>query len=172
MNNLALFTDVSLNPQLRLGVGGYLLVHVSYLENEPDSIEQGDVSKRLKFKSFAETSSTALEVQTVLWALENTREEIAGSVIGTLYIYTDSKCVAGLLSRRANLEKGNFIAKRSGRPLANASLYRKFYAAFDQLGFQLIKVSGHSRFRSHDTIHRIFSYVDREVRNALPFHLP
>lgn len=172
MNNLALFTDVSLNPQLRVGVGGYLLVPVSYLENDPDGIEQGDISKRLKFRSFAETSSTTLEVQTVLWALEDSRDEISGSTLCNLQIYTDSQCVAGLLSRRSGLEKRNFIAKRSGLPLTNASLYREFYATFDQLGFQLIKVSGHSRFCSHDTIHRIFSYVDREVRKALPFHLP
>ena len=39
MNSFALFTDVSLNPQRKLGVGGYLLVPVSFLENEPHDIE-------------------------------------------------------------------------------------------------------------------------------------
>ena len=48
-----------------------------------------------------------------------------------------------------------------------APLYRAFYAAHDRLGFQLVKVAGHARADSHDTVRRIFSYVDREVRKAL-----
>jgi ribonuclease HI len=167
MNSFALFTDVSVNPQRKLGVGGYLLVTVSFLENDPHDIERGEVSARLKIKRFAETSSTKLEVQTVLWALENSREELTGSALGSLQIYTDSQCVAGLIRRRGGLINNDFLAKRSGRPLTNAPLYRAFYAAYDQLGFQLIKVPGHARSGSHDTVQRIFSYVDREVRKAL-----
>jgi ribonuclease HI len=171
MNSFALFTDVSLNPQRKLGVGGYLLVPVPFLELEPHDIAQGEVSARLKIKRFAETSSTKLEVQTVLWALEDSWQELTGSALGSLRIYTDSQCVAGLLRRRDGLLNSDFCARRSGRPLANAPLYRAFYAAYDQLGFQLIKVSGHSRASSHDTIQRIFSYVDREVRKALTLWL-
>lgn len=167
MNNFALFTDVSVNPQRRLGVGGYLLVPLSFLDVKPDTIERSEVAARLHFKQFTETSSTKLEVQTVLWALEEVRRELSGSVHGSLQIYTDSQCVAGLLGRRAALTGSDFIAKRSGQPLAHALLYREFYAAHDQLGFQLIKVSGHSPSNTHDTVQRIFSYVDREVRKAL-----
>ena len=150
-----------------VGIGGYLLVPVLFLEREPHGVEQSEVSSRLKMKMFEETTSTKLEVQTVLWALENSWEELTGPARGSLRIYTDSQCVAGLLGRRAGLECSDFIAKRSGRPLPHASLYRGFYAAYDQLGFQLIKVAGHSRACSHDTVHRIFSYVDREVRKEL-----
>ncbi len=171
MNSFALFTDVSLNPQLKIGIGGYLLVPVSFLGIKVQDIEQSEVSARLKIKRFAETSSTKLEVQTVLWALENSREELSGFGHGSLRIYTDSQCVAGLLGRRAGLINCGFLSRRSGRPLTNVVLYRAFYAAFDQLGFQLIKVSGHSRASSHDTVRRIFSYVDREVRKALTLWL-
>ena len=82
-------------------------------------------------------------------------------------MYTDSQCVAGLLGRRAGLTGGDFLVRRSGRPLAQAPLYRAFYNAYDQLGFQLVKVPGHARADSHGTVQRIFSYVDREVRKAL-----
>jgi ribonuclease HI len=167
MNSIALFTDVSVNPQRKLGVGGYLLVPVSFLEHEPHDIEQGALSARLHIRRFAETSSTRLEVQTVLWALEELREGLTGSAPGSLRIYTDSQCVARLVSRRAGLIDSDFIAKRSGRLLTNTLLYRAFYAAYDQLGFQLIQVPGHARADTHDTVQRIFSYVDREVRNAL-----
>lgn len=167
MNSFALFTDVSLNPQRKLGVGGYLLVQTSFLENEPNDIGQEDVFARLKIWRFAETSSTTLEVQTVLWALEQVCEELGAPDGGELRIYTDSQCVAGLLGRKARLERDAFVAKRSGQPLANAALYRAFYAAHDQRGFRVIKVSGHSRADSHDAIHRIFSFVDKGVRRAL-----
>ena len=147
------------------------MVPVPFLENKPHDIGQDEVSARLKIKRFAETSSTKLKLQTVLWALENSREKLTGSSHGSLQIYTDSQCVAGLLGRRAGLINGDFLSRRSGRPLTNALLYRAFYAAFDQLGFQLIKVSGHSIACSHDTVQRIFSYVDREVRKALTLWL-
>ena len=167
MNNFALFTDVSVSPQRKLGIGGYLLVPLPFLEREPYDIEQGEVAAMIKLKRFDDTSSTKLEVQTVLWALEHSRQELTSSAAGSLQIYTDSQCVAGLLRRRAVLEISDFIAKRSGRPLANAALYREFYAAYGQAEFQVIKVSGHSSAGSHDVVHRIFSYVDREVRKAL-----
>jgi ribonuclease HI len=167
MNSFALFTDVSVCPQRKLGVGGYLLVPVSYLEAEPHDIERDAVSARLRIRRFTETSSTRLEVQTVLWALENAREELTGFDLGRLRIYTDSQCVAGLLGRRVGLINSNFIARSSGRPLANAPLYHAFYEAYDRVGFQLIKVTGHSRACSHDTIQRIFSYVDSGVRKEL-----
>jgi len=172
VNSFALFTDVSVNPQRKLGVGGYLLVPVSFLDNEPDKIKWEEVSSRLKTRVFADTSSTRLEVQTVLWAAENLREEFSGAAFGRLQIYTDSQCVAGLVRRRAALLNNDFIARRSGKQLKNTLLYRAFYEAYDQLGFQLIKVSGHSPANTHDPVQRIFSYVDREVRKVLTLWLP
>jgi len=166
MSSLALFTDVSVNPQRKVGVGGYLLLPAQFLEKAHD-IEQCELSALIKTKGFTETSSTKLEVQTVLWALDNLREELTGSAPGSLQIYTDSQCVAGLVRRRARLTECDFVAKRSGRPLTNATLYREFYSAYDQLGFQLTKVPGHSIAHSHNTVQRIFSYVDRDARNAL-----
>lgn len=171
MNSFALFTDVSVCPQRKLGIGGYLLVPLSFLERAPHDIEQCEVAAMIKNKRFEDTSSTKLEVQTVLWALEDSRKELAGSAAGSLQFYTDSQCVAGLLRRRAVLDERGFIAKRSGRTLANATLYREFYAAYDQAGFRVIKVAGHSSAGSHDVVHRTFSYVDREVGRALTLWL-
>jgi ribonuclease HI len=171
MNSFALFTDVSLNPQRQLGIGAYLFIPTPFLDIEPHDIERGEISAWLRLRRFAETSSTKLEVQTVLWALENCRTEINGAARASLRIYTDSQCVAGLPGRRAGLESNDFLARRSGRPLTNALLYRAFYAVYDELGFELIKVAGHSRARAHDTVQRIFSYVDQEVRRSLTLWL-
>jgi ribonuclease HI len=168
MNSFALFTDVSLNPQHKYGLGACLLVPSKYLETAPQDIRREEISAQLQLKMFTETSSTRLEVQTLLWALENYRAEFNGSDLGSLWVYTDSQCIVGLQGRRAGLEANNFLSRRSKRPLKNTLLYRAFYAAYDELGFELIKVAGHSRSCSHDTVQRIFSYVDKEVRKTLP----
>lgn len=167
MNNVALFTDVSLNPQRRLGIGACLLVPTTLLSRQPDAIEQADVAARLRFRRFKDTSSTMLEVQTVLWAMETYRAECNCSDAGRVQLYTDSQCVVGLPGRRAKLEANGFIAGRSGQVLAHADLYRVFYALHDELGFELVKVAGHSSAGAHTSVQRIFSYVDKEARRVL-----
>ena len=171
MNICALFTDVSLNPQRRLGVGSCLLVPANLLDSAPDAIDQAGVSARLRFRRFAETSSTRLEVQTVLWGVEMYREQCRRCGPGRLQVYTDSQCVVGLPGRRAALEANGFVAAHSGRLLANAPLYRALYAVHDELGFDLIKVAGHSRAGNHGSVQRIFSCVDRGARRALSLWL-
>jgi len=167
MNGFALFTDVSLNPPRKLGVGAYLLVPAEFLEIPPHDIEWGELSARVRLRRFTETSSTKLEVQTVLWALGNFRDEFSCSDPLSVRIYTDSQCVVGLLGRRAGLEANDFLARRTGQRLQNATLSREFFTAYDELRFELIKVAGHSRAFSHDTVQLIFSFVDKEARRAL-----
>ncbi len=123
--------------------------------------------KQIRLRRFEVTSSTKLEVQTLLWALEDFQKEFSGSKFGTLDVYSDSQCVTGLQRRRSQLEMNGFCSKGTNRILKNACLYRKFYELHDTLGFEVIKVAGHVRFCSHDSIHRIFSFVDKEARKAL-----
>jgi ribonuclease HI len=167
MKSFALFTDVSLNPKLKLGVGAYLLVPSLFLEVSPHSIERPEVTKRLVFRRFECTSSTTLEVQTVLCALEGYRDGFKSSESVKLQIYSDSQCVTGLLRRRPVLEAKGFLSKRAGHQLKNACLYRRFYEFYDELGFEIIKVAGHTRSCSHNTVNRIFSLVDKNARKIL-----
>jgi len=43
----------------------------------------------------------------------------------------------------------------------------KFFIAYDELRFELIKVAGQSRAFSHDNVQFIFSLVNKEARRAL-----
>jgi ribonuclease HI len=167
MSSVALFTDVSLNPKIKRGVGAYLILPASVLDIPPHRIERSLVADRLVIRTFESTSSTKLEVQTVLWALDVYRNEYMLSPTVKLRVFSDSQCVAGLLKRRPVLESTGFISRSAQRLLRNAALYRTFYEFHDELGFEVIKVAGHAPSDSHDTIHRIFSYVDKEVRKAL-----
>ncbi|NCB12611.1 MAG: ribonuclease H, partial [Erysipelotrichia bacterium] len=63
MKKIKLFTDSSVNPQKKIGFAAFLL-----LEKERISLE--DMKKGIKIKRFEDTSSTKLELQTLLWALD------------------------------------------------------------------------------------------------------
>ena len=167
LNSFALFTDASLNTTIKCGVGAYVVIPTSLLDIAPDHIVQSEVSQRLKTRRFKKTSSTKLEVQTVLWALEQYRTEVNVLEPVKLSVYSDSQCVAELLKRRPGLEAKGFRSNKTNRLLRNAALYRNFYTFYDELQYKVVKVAGHSRSHSHDTVHRIFSLVDREARKAL-----
>jgi len=171
MNSFALFTDVSLNPILKLGVGCYLLVPVSFLEVSPQNIERTVVAKRLLLRRFEAVSSTELEVRTALWALEDCRDTLKAAGPLELQLYTDSQCIAGLLKRRTGLETNRFLSGKTNLPLKNASLYRAFYEFQDELGFEVTKVKGHTSSRARDAADRIFSFIDREARKTLKLWL-
>lgn len=167
IKDLALFTDVSVSPGLKLGVGAYVMVPASLLEASSGVIGKPDITGQIKVQRFEDTSSTRLELQTVLWALTENRNGLHGS----LTIYSDSQCVSGLLKRKPRLIAEGFLSKKTNRQLGNASLYRTFYELHDELNFHVVKVEGHSRSRSPDTAHRIFSFVDKEARKALKLWL-
>ena len=167
MNNYSLFTDVSLNPGIKAGVGGYILVSESLIKTPSNLIKTSDLNKFLALKKFKNTSSTKLEIQTVLWALEEYCTGSAVSKSGKLHIYSDSQCVAGLLSRRTRLEKNNFHSRGGNRLLKNASLYSKYYEFHDRLKFDVTKVQGHTPSRSRNTVQHIFSFIDQKVRKSL-----
>lgn len=133
----------------------------------PGSFNKADIIADLATRRFTGTGSTQLEIQTLLWALEDYQN---GSIIpcsGKLSVYTDSQCVAGLLRRRSGLEKRNYISKKTNKVIPNASLYRRFYSFYDELDITIVKVAGHGGRSSNDAIPGIFSIVDREVRKAL-----
>jgi ribonuclease HI len=167
INSHALFTDVSLDTGSKCGIGAYLFIPVSFFREKNHSISREDIAVKLKIRRFENTSSTRLEVQTVLWALDEIERKVPKHSPMTLHIYTDSQCVAGLHGRRARLSSCNFISQKTGQPLKNADLYRTFYALNDKIGFSVIKVSGHTPASSRDTIHHIFACVDQEARKAL-----
>lgn len=167
MNNYSLFTDASLNPMRKVGVGGYIFVSESFVKNSSSRINISELNEILVLRRFEDTSSTKLEVQTVLWALEEYCIRSAGSESGRLHLYSDSQCVEGLLSRRVRLESSGFQCRRGSRLLKNASLYRQYYEFHDRLKFDVTKVAGHTPSHSRNTIERIFSVIDQKVRKEV-----
>lgn len=165
MEALALFTDVSLHPQKKIGMGAYLLIHHSIIELESEELYSELVLNKIKLRKYGNSSSSKLEVQTVIWALEEIMKKYGPDEYPEITLFTDSQCVTGLPRRREKLESTAFIGQRTKKLLNNADLYRQFYKYSDAIGFNIIKVKGHTKSKNKDSVHRIFSYVDREVRH-------
>ncbi|MBL1215001.1 MAG: ribonuclease H [Ignavibacteriae bacterium] len=157
MKSLLLFTDGSVNTKVKTGYGAYLAVNDLSL-----SIDQ--IGSSVKLKRFENTSSTKLELQTLLWALNEIK-----SMENNIIVYTDSQNILGLQKRRTRLE-GNDYRTKQNKLLKNHELYKEFFKLIDQLDCEFIKVDGHMPTRNKSDIDKLFSLVDKASRNALRNH--
>ena len=153
-NQVILFTDGSVNPQSKIGYGAYLAVADIHLS-------VNSMKDQVFIKRFEDTSSTKLELQTLLWALEDIKPE-GEKVI----IYTDSQNIIGLLGRRERFEKNNYYSK-NGKRIANFELYQEFFRLTDQLNCRILKVKGHNKSIQKENTDKLFTLVDRASRKAL-----
>ena len=154
MNDLMLFTDGSVNPQTKIGFGAYLAV-----SNEKFSLDL--VKTHVKVRRFEQTSSTKLELQTLLWALTDIQ-----ALGRRVLVYTDSQNIMGLQGRRDRYEKNDYCSRKNKR-INNYDLYREFYRITDQVNCDFVKVQGHKVSKQKDDLDRFFTLVDRASRNAL-----
>ncbi len=149
-----LLTDGSVNTQSKIGYGAYLAV-------SDRGLSLDSLGARVKVRRFKHTSSTKLELQTLLWALSDI-QALGSKVI----VYTDSQNIMGLQGRRDQFEQNDYRSKKNKR-LNNYELYQEFYRMTDQLDCELVKVRGHQVSNQKDDIDRLFTLVDRASRNAL-----
>ncbi|MCD4695565.1 MAG: hypothetical protein K8S16_04920 [Bacteroidales bacterium] len=154
MYQLMLFTDGSLNPKSKIGYGAYLAV-------SGNSLSLDTLRMLVKVKRFENTSSTKLELQTLLWALNNI--EVLGKKI---ILYSDSQNIIGLPGRKERFERNNYSSKNN-KLIKNYKLYQEFYKLTEKLDIELFKVRGHQVSKQKDNIDRLFTIVDRASRNAL-----
>lgn len=162
MHNLNLFTDGSVDSKTCIGYGAYLIVSDIEL---PLNLQNTNV----KTKQFGNTSSTKLELQTLLWAL-NEIALLNSNEKTSITVYTDSQNIVSLPIRRAKLEQKNYYAK-NGKRLNNADLYQELFKLADQFNCEFIKVKGHKAQKAKDKIDHIFELVDRASRSALRSHI-
>jgi ribonuclease HI len=153
MNSIKLFTDSSVNPQEKIGFGAYLKIldeNISFLE----------MKNIIKTKRFEDTSSTKLELQTLLWALDEIEDN------SFIEVYTDCQNIIGLEDRRKKLEANDYKSSK-GKLMNNHELYKLFFEKIDNLNIVFIKVKGHKKSSLKDNIDDIFNLVDKASRNAL-----
>ena len=155
MKKIKLFTDSSVNPQEKIGFGAYLKII-------DETIPLLQMKKDIKTKRFEDTSSTKLELQTLLWALD----EIKNDSNTLIEVYTDCQNIIGLENRRRKLESNDYKSSK-GKLMNNHILYKLFFEKIDELNLLFIKVKGHKKSSLKDEIDDIFNLVDKASRNAL-----
>ena len=158
MKNIILFTDGSVDNKTHIGFGAYLTI-----ENvETPAV---DLIAKVKTRQFENTSSTLLELQSLLWAIDDGIFSNKEKTI-KLIIYTDSQNILSLLTRRKKLEQRDYYTN-SGKQLKNANLYQHFYNIIDRYDCHIIKVDGHKPQHEKNDIDKIFTLVDKASRLAL-----
>lgn len=154
MSQLRLFTDASVCPDSGTGFGAYLVA------NEFDTFAT-ITTPQIRLKRFDNTSSTRLELQTLIWALNDIETPVA-----TIHVFTDCQAILSLPGRRERMETTDYTSQK-GRRLTNADLYQQFYQIMDHRGCTFTKVRGHKSHALKDESDRIFALVDKAARKAL-----
>ncbi len=152
---LYLFTDGSANPQKKIGFGAYLIVNKDELYSATLSID--DVFT----KKFEDTSSSKLELEAMLWALNKINADNKKIVI-----FTDCQNIIGLYDRRERFEKNSYMTSKNTL-IKNHELYKEFYKITDKIECNFVKVKGHKKHEDKNMIDKIFTLVDKAARNAL-----
>lgn len=144
------FIDGSVNPKSKIGIGAFYLC---------DEIKKFD-EKEIITKKFEDTSSTKLELESLLWALKqiNTKEK--------LHIYTDCQNIFSLLNREDKLKKNNYFTS-TNKKIKNHLLYEEFFYLNELYDLEFIKVKGHKKSSLKDEVDLIFSQVDKKARKEL-----
>ncbi|OVE80987.1 hypothetical protein BVY03_04835 [bacterium K02(2017)] len=149
-----LFVDGSVNTTSKAGCGACLIVDKTSQNSEL-------IKNQIKTKIFYNTSSTKLELQTLLWALNFIKLSPKKIVV-----YTDCQNIIKLPDRRIKLEQNDFKTK-ANKKLINYKLYQKFYEWQDKLKFDLFKVDGHLPRQDKKKIDTIFALVDKQSRKEM-----
>ena len=143
-----------MNPQSGIGFGAYLLIDKS-------EFSSSKLEKKIKTKKFDNTSSTKLELETLLWALD----EVSLKNF-KITVYTDCQNIIGLENRREGFLKKNYMTSKD-KQIKNHELYKDFFKMMDILDCEFIKVKGHKKTSMKNEIDEIFTLVDKATRNAL-----
>jgi ribonuclease HI len=158
MHHIQVFTDGSVNTQLKVGYAAYLIV-----TDQNGSIDQ--LKNSVKIKRFENTSSTKLELQSLLWSLKEVISLNSQSDM-LITIYTDSQNIISLPERRVALEQNKYFSSNKKR-LNNYELYQEFYRLTAILKCELVKVVGHQVSSKKSHVDRVFTLVDKASRRAL-----
>ncbi|MCD6355410.1 MAG: hypothetical protein J7L95_07660 [Prolixibacteraceae bacterium] len=154
MEELFLFSDGSVDNQSEIGFGACLIV-----ENLNLSVDE--LKMQVRVKKFENTSSTKLELQTLIWGLTGIYHKNK-----KITVYSDSQNIIGLHGRRERLEKNNYRTKKN-ELITNHELYKKFFKLTDRLTCTFVKVQGHKKSNQKSNIEKIFTIVDRASRSKL-----
>lgn len=144
---IKIYTDGSCHTQLRIG-GWAAIVFIG---------EEKVILKEI----VCDTTHNRMELMAVIRAIEYVRK--LDATCEAIQVLTDSQYVEKLLERGPKLRKQEFLT-RTGNPLPNADLVRKFLDLGEMMEIEFIKVKAHQKADASDNFNR---EVDKIVRKML-----
>lgn len=166
-----LFSDASYDPKSGSGIGGILILSSLQMENFASGSARADFDLPILMREAHETTSSRLEMETVLWVLREFKHQhpscllLAGRT--ACHLYTDCQTAVQLPQRRAKLEANHYGSKRSGQLLGMADLYREFFNLYDEIQPHMTWIKGHKRSLDKSSLDDLFSTLDQKVRREL-----
>lgn len=158
--------DASFNPSLDLAVAGCLL-----FDTEISNAESAVVDANIETYSFKVKNNIRAEIIGVNYFLKKINAEMKLKAIDfkdvEINLYSDCQTLTNLLKRRDKLLANNFISGKKKAELANADLYKEFYATYDLVKPKINWVKGHSRLKGQSLEQKNFQIIDQKVRKEL-----
>jgi len=151
--DFSVFCDGSYHPQGQIGVIAVLIVPAGEVP-DPSAV---------RTKAFTSPSITHVELKAAIWGMECLLPNRGKAI----HLFTDATAIEGLPARREKLEASGYLSGRTGKLLANAELYKKFFKIFDEVRPSLFWIKGHSPNETRSETQEIFRLVDQAARKTL-----
>lgn len=149
--SIVIYSDASFSKEHKLAVIGFTK---GSSESKVEDLE-------LTLKTIKEENNVRAELRAAILGLASCPED------SSVTLFSDSSAVVDLIKRRENLEKNEFVSKKTGVVLSNADLYQKFYFILDKLNVEVHWIKGHSPKKSLGNTGSNFSHLDKSVRKEL-----
>lgn len=166
LQKIFIYTDASFSSSLGLAVSGYL-----FFDSETSHATSEVVEANIQTRSFKVKNNIRAEIMGANIILKELNDEINLKDIDLknveINLYSDCQTLIDLLRRRDKLQANNFISSKKKAELANADLYKEFYALYDLIKPQINWVKGHSRNAGQSVEQKNFQIIDKKVRKEL-----
>ncbi|MEQ1723887.1 MAG: RNase H family protein [Pseudobdellovibrio sp.] len=163
---LFIYTDASFNASESLAVSGFL-----FFDNEASNTSNEVLETSIETYSFKVKNNIRAEIMGANYCLKKINDEIKLKEIDIksleINLYSDCQTLTDLLMRRDKLLAKNFISGKKKTELANADLYKEFYAIYDLVKPKIHWVKGHSKSEGQSVIQKNFQIIDQKVRKEL-----
>lgn len=166
LQKIFIYTDASFNASKSLAVSGYL-----FFGSETSHARSEVADANIQTRTFKVNNNIRAEIMGANYILKKISEEIKLKDLDhnslEINLYSDCQTLTDLLGRREKLQATNFISGKKKTELANADLYKEFYALYDLIKPQINWVKGHSRSAGQSVEQKNFQIIDQKVREEL-----
>jgi ribonuclease HI len=166
LQKIFIYTDASFSTSLALAVSGYL-----FFDSEASNARSEVLVENIETRSFKAQNNIRAEIMAANYVLKKLNDEIERKEINfknlEINLYSDCQTLTDLLRRREKLLAKNFVSGKKKTELANADLYKEFYALYDSLKPEIIWVKGHSPRKGQSVEQKNFQIIDQKVRKEL-----